>query len=221
MKSKQSFFARKEQSEFIQRVYREAPISIQRLFQQENELLRQAVAGCASALEIGCGFGRAAEYVPPEIRYVGIDIAFSYVAEAHFRFPGKAWCCGDAMRLPFQDSSFDAVFLIQNTIGNMEGIEEKVLAEAKRVLKRGARLIVSAYSEDSFDIRRVWYDRLVDVGIFGHVWLETPGMARSDTGWSSRCFNRDEMKQFYRANTSSLEITKLDSFLYFCVGIVG
>lgn len=220
MKPSDSFFSRKEQSEFIQRVYREAPAQIQWLFEKENEMLWEAVRGCNRVLEVGCGFGRAANHMDEKIQYTGIDIGFNYVVDALSRFPSRSWVCADAAHLPFMDRTFDAVFLIQNTLGNMEGIEAHVIAESTRVIRSQGKLIISAYSEDSFEVRRTWYDRLVDIGIFGRVWLDPANarMARSDTGWSSRCFDKEELKQYFGTETASLEIAKMDAFLYFCVG---
>lgn len=219
MPLKDSFFSRKEQAEFIQRVYKEAPPVIQELFRKETELLRQALNGCTSALEIGCGYGRALAGVDPGTQYTGIDIGFDYVAEAKVRNPHSNWICGDATSLPFSASTFGAVFLIQNTLGNMEGIEKGVISECKRIVELGGKLIASVYSEDSFEIRRTWYDRLIDAGIFGKVWLDpdNPKIARSDTGWSSRCFDRQELIKMLKGSETSLEIAKLTNFLYFCV----
>ncbi len=217
-----SFFARKEQSEFIQRVYQETPTVIRNLFLSENEMLNQALFSCKRILEIGCGFGRAMKSVAKEQRYTGVDIGLNCVLEAKADYPDRQWVCADGTRLPFGNAEFDAVFLIQNTLGNMEGIETKVLREAKRVAGPDGKIILSVYSEDSFEIRRLWYDRLVDIGIFGKVWLDVtnPRIARSDTGWSSRCFDAAELKQYFQGLQCSLEINKLDSFLYFCVAAV-
>ncbi|HSP06061.1 MAG TPA: class I SAM-dependent methyltransferase [Acidobacteriota bacterium] len=213
------FFARKEQAEFISKVYAETPLAIQKLFRQESELLQKALAGTRCVLEVGCGFGRVLEWVPEGVQYSGIDISRNYLAEAKSRNPRGDWICGDATSLPFRSGSFDAVFCVQNTLGNMEGLEEKVLSEMRRACGRNGRVILSVYSEDSFEMRRLWYDRLVDVGIFRRVWLDPqrPRVARSDTGWSSRCFERSEVRAYFEG-ASSVEITKLGSFLYFCTG---
>ena len=214
-----SFFARKEQAEFIQRVYRETPATIRDLFLRENEMLNEALVSCVKILEIGCGFGRALKTVSGDSHYTGVDIGLNCLMEAKMTHPERDWICADGTHLPFRDAQFDAVFLIQNTLGNMEGIEKKVISEANRVAAPDAKIILSVYSEDSFEIRRLWYDRLVDTGIFGHVWLDSsnPRIARSDTGWSSRCFDSGELKQYFHGLHCSLEINKLDSFLYFCI----
>jgi len=214
-----SFFARKEQSEFIKRVYDETPAVIRELFLRENEILNQALSSCTRILEVGCGFGRALKTVSRHACYTGVDLGLNCVLDAKMNHPERHWVCADGTRLPFRDAEFDAVFLIQNTLGNMEGIETKVIGEAKRVAAPDGKIILSVYSEDSFEIRRLWYDRLVDIGIFGKVWLDSsnPRIARSDTGWSSRCFDTEELKRYFQGLHCSLEINKLDSFLYFCI----
>lgn len=212
------FFARKEQAEFISRVYAETPLVIQKYFRQESELLQKSLAGAHRVLEVGCGFGRVLESVPGDVTYSGVDISRHNLAEAKSRNPRGDWICGDATSLPFKPGSFDVVFCVQNTLGNMEGLEEKVMSEMRRVCRSRGRVILSVYSEDSFETRRLWYDRLVDIGIFRRVWLDParPRVARSDTGWSSRCFDRAEVRSYFE-NAASVEITKLGSFLYFCV----
>lgn len=214
-----NFFSRKEQAEFIQRVYEEAPPLLQKYFYNETEWLRNEILEDSNVLEVGCGFGRALPSLRENVHYTGIDIGMDYVAEARVRNSRGTWLCGDATSLPFARSSFDSVFLIQNTLGNMEGIESRVIAESRRVASRNGKLIVSVYSEDSFETRRTWYDRLVDVGIFGKVWLDpsNPRMARSDTGWSSRCFDQQELVELLTWGVGEVQIKKLDNFLYFCI----
>jgi len=215
--SRRIFFAQKEQAEFIQRVYKETPAVINEFFQRELDLLRKAVGSARNILEVGCGFGRAVSAIGPNVIYSGIDIGYTYVLEAKHRNQRGNWICGDATKLPFAAHTFDCVFCIQNTLGNMEGIETQVVEECRRVCASNGRIIFSVYSEDSFEVRRLWYDRLIDVSIFGRVWLdqENPRIARSDTGWSSRCFDREEFKKLI--GLKEPEITKLDSFLYFYV----
>lgn len=211
------FFSRTEQSEFITRVYLETPAVIQNFFRQESQMLQKTLSGAGRVLEVGCGFGRVLEWVPEGVRYTGVDIARHNVTEAKARNPRGDWICGDATALSFGDQVFDAVFCIQNTLGNMEGIETRVMAEMRRVCRKKGKVILSVYAEDSFETRRIWYDRLVDIGIFRRIWMDPdhPRITRSDTGWSSRCFDRTEVRGFFEG-ASSLEITKLNSFLYFC-----
>lgn len=218
MSGSDNFFARAEQAEFIQRVYREVPPVIQRYFEQENRLLTAALYGCRHILEIGCGTGRAVEAVPNRTSYTGVDIGFSYVAQARSQHPIHHWLCADACRLPFSASTFDAVFCIQNTLGNMPGIGEQVVSESLRVLRKPGRMILSVYAEDSFETRKQWYDRLIAAGIFERVWIDpvSPKIARSNTGWSSRCFDRSEIECLFEPHRVQSQVTKIGSLLYFC-----
>jgi demethylmenaquinone methyltransferase/2-methoxy-6-polyprenyl-1,4-benzoquinol methylase len=60
------------------------------------------------------------------------------------RVEGVEWVCGDAMKLPFPDRSFDA-YTIAFGIRNVTRIED-ALAEAHRVLKPGGRFLCLEFS---------------------------------------------------------------------------
>ncbi|MEO0503375.1 MAG: bifunctional demethylmenaquinone methyltransferase/2-methoxy-6-polyprenyl-1,4-benzoquinol methylase UbiE [Pseudomonadota bacterium] len=67
------------------------------------------------------------------------------------------WVCGDAMALPFDDSSFDA-YTIAFGIRNVTRIED-ALSEAYRVLKPGGRLLVLEFSQIPAPALQWAYDR--------------------------------------------------------------
>lgn len=219
MKQSDVFFARKEQSAFIKKVYELAPPAVCEFFAHEERLLNGALSDCARVLEIGCGNGRALHAVPQQAQYTGIDIGFPYILDARREYPDHNWVCADACRLPFAAAMFNAVFCIQNTLGNMPGIEADVLRESFRVCGPSGKVILGVYSEDSFEIRKQWYDRLIAAGIFARVWLDPnfPRIARSDTGWSSRCFDQNELTQLFERNGAHPGVIRVDGFSYFCI----
>lgn len=67
------------------------------------------------------------------------------------------WIVGDAMRLPFEDASFDA-YTISFGIRNVTRIQE-ALSEAFRVLKTGGRLMVLEFSQLPNPALQWAYDR--------------------------------------------------------------
>jgi demethylmenaquinone methyltransferase/2-methoxy-6-polyprenyl-1,4-benzoquinol methylase len=67
------------------------------------------------------------------------------------------WVCGDAMALPFADSSFDA-YTIAFGIRNVTRIED-ALAEAYRVLRPGGRFLCLEFSQVPNPALRWAYDR--------------------------------------------------------------
>lgn len=77
-------------------------------------------------------------------------------AEAESLSHALSWVCGDAMRLPFPDRSFD-VYTIAFGIRNVTRIEA-ALAEARRVLKPGGRFLCLEFSRVDPPLMRKAYD---------------------------------------------------------------
>ncbi|MAM63551.1 bifunctional demethylmenaquinone methyltransferase/2-methoxy-6-polyprenyl-1,4-benzoquinol methylase UbiE [Maritimibacter sp. UBA3975] len=77
-------------------------------------------------------------------------------AEAEQMATSLDWVVGDAMALPFEDSSFD-VYTISFGIRNVTRIQD-ALAEAYRVLKPGGRLMVLEFSQIPNDMMQKAYD---------------------------------------------------------------
>lgn len=94
-------------------------------------------------LDIGCGSGWLGE----RCRSLGVavcamDIGFTGVLGARKRFPqAAAYQVGDLYYLPFTDACFDSVVLSE-VVEHLDDIGA-ALAEARRVLRPGGRLLVS------------------------------------------------------------------------------
>lgn len=87
-------------------------------------------------LDVGCGTGQSLRiYRERAGLYVGIDLSLGALRVAESRFGAAAWMQADALRLPFQDGSFDvaAFSSVLHHIGDRAG----ALAEAQRVLRPG------------------------------------------------------------------------------------
>jgi SAM-dependent methyltransferase len=109
----------------------------------EAALVTGAVAGLrvgSRLLEMGCGEGGNLVHlaaVAPQTQLFGLDFS-----PAKARFAGRATSAltiaGDAARLPFADSVFDAV-LIRDLLHHLPD-RVRALREARRVLRSGGRL---------------------------------------------------------------------------------
>lgn len=94
------------------------------------------------ALEIGCGTGVFLALTAPSGASIeGIDLSIELLAQARARFPAGGnvrLSCGNVERLPYPDASFDVVYgssiLHHVNLG-------PALAEARRVLKPGGRIV--------------------------------------------------------------------------------
>lgn len=96
------------------------------------------------ALDLCCGHGIVARGLADAgAEVTGLDFSPAMLALARERVPGARMVEGDAMDLPFDAGSFDAV-----TIGfgiPHVPVPERALAEARRVLLRGGRLAYTVW----------------------------------------------------------------------------
>ncbi|MBT8425328.1 MAG: bifunctional demethylmenaquinone methyltransferase/2-methoxy-6-polyprenyl-1,4-benzoquinol methylase UbiE [Silicimonas sp.] len=98
----------------------------------------------------------------PEAEAVVLDMTESMLIEGRQRADATAmadrldWTVGDAMALPFEDSSFD-VYTISFGIRNVTRIND-ALSEAYRVLRPGGRLMVLEFSQLPNDGLQSLYD---------------------------------------------------------------
>jgi demethylmenaquinone methyltransferase / 2-methoxy-6-polyprenyl-1,4-benzoquinol methylase len=114
-------------------------------------------------LDVCCGTGDlaiAARRAGGEV--TGLDFSERMLDRARHKAPEIDWVRGDALGMPFEDGSFDAV-----TMGfglrNLED-ERRGLAELRRVLEPGGRLGVLEITRPRGPLAlfyRVWFDGLV------------------------------------------------------------
>lgn len=117
-----------------------------------------------SVLEIGFGTGKALEWIGPRVepggRAVGVDLSEGMRAVAARRLSRAGirnveLVVADALSLPFEDGSFDALFM-GFTLELFDTPElPVVMAEVRRVLHAGGRLAIAALSLRRIESRPV------------------------------------------------------------------
>ncbi len=122
-------------------------------------------------LEIGCGEGMMFEGTATTP--VQMDVSFTRVARA----AGKCryLLCGDGYDLPFAGGSFDIVLLV----AVLEHTREpwRVLAEARRVLKPGGRVVMVVPNDATMSAGRLLL-RKFPIRYPDHLTFTTPGKMR-------------------------------------------
>jgi len=107
-------------------------------------------------LDLGCGGGNAlveiAESVGPDGRAIGLDASPGMLARAQERIEDEAFraalSLGDARALPFEDATFDAIYVAE-TLELFSACEtETVLQECRRVLRPDGRLVVASMDRE-------------------------------------------------------------------------
>ncbi len=96
-----------------------------------------------AVLDLACGHGRHARVLARDARVVGLDRSGAYLRRAAGEGAAAAWVRGDVRALPFRAASFDAAFSWYASLFMFDDrLNERCLAEAGRVLRPGARLLV-------------------------------------------------------------------------------
>ena len=148
-----------------------------------NEVLAR-VAGLAGRdiLEVGCGEGMM--FDGTGTHPVQMDVSMTRVARA----AGKCrfLLCADGYRLPFADESFEVVLLV----AVLEHTREpwRLLAEARRVLKRGGRAVMVVPNDITMSAGRLLL-RKFPIRYPDHLTFTTPAKMRR---WLSDGFRISE-----------------------------
>ena len=111
-------------------------------FQTEKGLIRSHVGPKEHVLDFGCGTGQYAELFD-EKRYVGIDIAGSYLRYARKQYPTKTFLGFDKnFSVPRESLFFDWVlcFAVVHHVPH-EGVE-RFCGEILRVLRRAGQILI-------------------------------------------------------------------------------
>ena len=109
---------------------------------RKRSLAALATDAPGDVLLLGVGTGLDLPHLPPQHRYVGLDLTAAMLARARPRTAGLHFAPlrGDAQRLPFHAASFDAVVL--HLILAVVPAPTLCLAEAVRVLRPGGALLI-------------------------------------------------------------------------------
>lgn len=124
----------------------------------------------AMLLDLCCGHGRLARLLAADgYRMAGIDQSAPAIARARSEAAAAGvavdYTRGDAMRLPYADSSFDGALCWFTSFGLCDDAgNRRILAEAARVLRPGARL--------ALDLVNPFY---LTAGFQRHAVYEAPG----------------------------------------------
>ncbi len=134
-----------------------------------------------TVLEIGCGSGMGLPYLQAHASVtVGGDYTMGLLREARRHLPDANLVRMDAQHLPFLDRAFDAVLMLEMIYYVAD--QEAALAECRRVLKPGGKLLVCMPNRDRPDFNPSPYStRYPNLGEISSLLTS----ARSDPGAAS------------------------------------
>jgi ubiquinone/menaquinone biosynthesis C-methylase UbiE len=102
---------------YVEAVDHAAGVSVERLAGEKARMIAEVLADCVGdpkrlrVLDIGCGIGLIDQVLDGEVAELwAVDTSLSSLELARDRAPATRFVHYDGARLPFEDSSFDAVF---------------------------------------------------------------------------------------------------------------
>lgn len=140
---------------------------------EEERALKGLLPPGESLLEVGAGTG----YWLRRLAYpkkVGVEPSEAMRRLGKERVPEAEWVAAQGEALPFADGAFDVVLLF--TVLEFVGEVERVLAEARRVLKPGGALVVGVL--EALSPWAALYRRLGEKGVLP--WARARFLARED-----------------------------------------
>ncbi|MBW2964575.1 class I SAM-dependent methyltransferase [Candidatus Woesearchaeota archaeon] len=196
-----------EQFDFERAISLPSP-ALKNLLDAEVEFLKRMIEPGRSVLEVGCGFGRLLIGICDRCRIVaGIDFSRSLLDKARQQlsiFNNTSLHEMDASSLSFSDESFRYTICMENTFGNMPGMELRVLSEMKRVTKKGGMIILSVFSEKARDMQ------VENYLMAGLTCIRDAGNAvTTNEGLFSRRFSKDEILRLFSSIGLDCSITSL------------
>jgi len=133
-----------------------------------NEFGKMLVPG-ARVVEVGCGDGHVADYLFRQgIRIEGLDLASEMVAVAQTAYPHLNFECGDILRLPYEDNSFDAIVSFYSIVNLDSDDCRTAFLEIKRVLRARGLVTIAFHVGDERLRMENWWDTDANLDFFLH-----------------------------------------------------
>jgi phosphatidylethanolamine/phosphatidyl-N-methylethanolamine N-methyltransferase len=98
-----------------------------------------------TVLDVGIGTGGSMPFYPKHAKVMGVDLSGGMLREARKKIEDKPYenitvFQGNALELPFEDSSFDHLFI--SHVISVVSQPELLVREAQRVAKEGAKIVI-------------------------------------------------------------------------------
>ncbi len=196
-----NYYSDRLSSERLKRVYEIATPRINQYLDAELNYVIQNLHPDDLVIELGCGYGRVLPKISAKVKFaVGIDISLSSLILGGKMFPDIQNCFFsqmNAVKLAFQDHTFDAVVCIQNGISAFHINQKDLIRECIRITKPKGTVFFSSYSEKIWKHRLEWFQMQSDAGLLGEIDYEKTidGNIVCKDGFSATTMNEDKFNQ--------------------------
>jgi len=153
---------------------------------------RTGLANAGRVLEVGCGTGAILSSIRTKTLH-GLDLRFASLMEARVHAPAATLTCGDAVRLPYADGSFDITFCHFLLLWVKDPLQ--ALSEMKRITVPDGHIL--ALAEPDYDAR---VDKPTELSALGRWQAESLRRQGADPSLGGRLADL-----FYRAGIELVE----------------
>jgi len=159
--------------------YSIAPPRVKQYLEAEIDFVLNKINPTDRVLELGCGYGRVLLSLAEKAGMaVGIDTALDSLrlhGDLCQNVPRCTVLAMDAGHLGFKDGQFDKVICMQNGISAFNLEKKELIAEALRVTRKGASVLLSSYAERFWEDRLAWFRLQAEHGLIGEIDEENTG----------------------------------------------
>jgi len=216
------YYINKLSAEKLKRCYDLATERVKQYLEAELNHVLSKIRPSDIVLELGCGYGRIIPALASKAKHVtGIDNSSSSVKYGKMftrMIPNCKIIFMDAVKLLFDDNTFDIVVCIQNGISAFHTDPLKLLKESMRVTKHGGIILYSGYSEKFWDHRLEWFRLQSEAGLLGEIDYEKTGNGSiiCKDGFSATTFGVAQFLKLAAELNAKITITEIDDSSIFC-----
>jgi 2-polyprenyl-6-hydroxyphenyl methylase/3-demethylubiquinone-9 3-methyltransferase len=173
------YYTEKLAAERLRACYDVAPPRTRAYLEAEIAFVLARARAAASALELGCGYGRVFDRLLPRVRTLtGVDTSpasLRLARELAGGAPSLHLAVMDGARMGFRGGAFDLTLCIQNGICAFGGDKLALFREAVRVTRSGGRVLFSTYAARFWPDRLEWFEAQSAHGLIGPIDYDATG----------------------------------------------
>jgi len=206
----------------LKQVYDAAPPRVKQYLDAEVDHVLGRIRPGDRVIELGCGYGRVIQKLTGKAGWaVGVDTSLPTLAFAR-EFLGTLSNCSlfqmDAVRLGFQDRTFDCVVCIQNGISAFHVDQRTLIHETVRVTRAGGIALFSSYLDKFWEERLKWFELQAKDGLLGDIDYDRTmdGTIVCKDGFTVTTVNAEGFQALTDGLTAQVRVVEVDGSSLFC-----